>query len=668
MDLRAINHWPKAIETHSANHPEAQHIIEDVNLVDPEAVVENGYLDILMASPECKYYSRARGGKPVHDQGRMMPWAIMNWLTKLDIKCVIIENVPEFIHWGPLKDGKPIKARRGEQFQAWLQTFWALGYQAEWRMLNAADYGDATTRTRFFLLARKDGCPIRWPEPTHARTDTPMLGGLLPWRGAREIINWDNPGRSLLDDPKYIKKPLSEKTRQRIARGLQRFGGPLAPLYIRLLDLPGTQGEQYQADGARPRQPFHGSDRQNTAPRSMDEPVHTITTLTGGGEYIIQPGANPLMVDRHQDNTPSETGEPTPGISGANPFVMANRQNNAPKGLEEPIPTITTAHGGGSFIIKTGMKSFLLGQQSAAAPRETGDPVPTVAAAGAISLVRPTVIEYYGNSHARDVELPLPAITGCNKHGLAHPTLVQLNHGNGRQGEQGNNRRVQDIQNPLPSITTSPGMAIANPTLIEVNHGPSRGDQDNQDHRTHSTEEPLPSPTTHRSMGLMQTGQTGGNGSYSRPVEEPLPTLTTRNDMNLIVPGVDAFIVPNFGEREGQEPRVHDLNEPTPSVTSRGAGSLVSPHIDGLLQEQFTREKIDPRRIVFIDGQPFLLDIRFRMLQNPELARAMGFSGEETEYEFAGNVTEITKQIGNAVAVNLAAAVISTGQNEETNG
>ena len=86
MDLRAINHWPKAIETHSANHPEAQHIIEDVNLVDPEAVVENGYLDILMASPECKYYSRARGGKPVHDQGRMMPWAIMNWLTKLDIK------------------------------------------------------------------------------------------------------------------------------------------------------------------------------------------------------------------------------------------------------------------------------------------------------------------------------------------------------------------------------------------------------------------------------------------------------------------------------------------------------------------------------------------------------------------------------------------------------
>ena len=706
IDLVAVNHWRRAIETHSVNHPQARHLVEDVNLVDPEEVVEEGYLDILLASPECKYYSRARGGKPVHDQGRMNPWAIHNWLTKLDVQNVIVENVPEFVHWGPLKDGKPIKSRRGEQFQAWLQTFWNLGYRAEWRMLNAADYGDATTRIRFFLIARSDQRPIEWPEPTHAKTDTPMFPGMLPWRGAREIIDWDNPGRSLLDDPKYIKKPLSEKTRRRIARGLQRFGGPLAPLYIRLLDLPegnglvemgepepfilnrnGEKGSDriHPVDEPMPtatgrgagylvetsQQPFHGSDRQHTLPRSMEEPVHTITTLTGGGEYIVQTDAEPF----------------------AEPFVVANRQHNAPKGLGEPIPAITTAHGGGSFIIETDLKkltdepekedcaerqkedenpgSFLLGQQSASAPRETSEPAPTVAAAGAIALVRPTIIEYYGQSHARDVGMPLPAITGCNKHGLAQPTLVQLNHGNGYQGDRGNDRRVQDVRDPLPSITTSPGIALANPALIEVNHGDH---SEAQDHRTHSAEKPLPSPTTKRSLGLalpilMQTGQTGGNGAYSRPVEDPVPTLTTKNDMGLVIPEAEAFMVANFGERDGQDPRVHDVGEPTPAVTSRGAGSLVCPMMDEMMKERLREEKIDPRRVIFVNGQPHLLDIRFRMLQNSELARAMGFSDEESEYEFVGNVTEVTKQIGNAVAVKVAAAlvrsVLRTGQEEK---
>ena len=683
MKLWAVNHWQRAIETHSANHPDALHLVEDVNLVDPESVVEDGYLDILMASPECKFFSRARGGKPIHDQGRMHPWTIFNWLDKLDVRCVLVENVPEFVRWGPLlvPEGVPDKTRSGESFQAWLMTFWNLGYHAEWRMLNAADYGDATTRIRFFLMARKDGKPIVWPEPTHARVDTPMLGGLSPWRGAREIIDWSNPGRSLLDDPKYIKKPLSEKTRQRIARGLQRFGGALAPLYIRLLGLPGEEtdvadavlaagqpfllnrngengsdrihsqddpmptatgrGAGYLVDAAQ--QPFHGSDRQNTIPRSMDEPVHTITTLTGGGEYVVRPLARP--------------------------FVAANRQNNAPKGIDEPIPAITTAHGGGSFIVETDLCSFVLGQQSGSTPRGTDEPVPTVASDGAISLVRPAIIEYYGNSGAREVELPLPAITRCNKHGLAHPTLVQLNHGNGPQGERGNNRRVQSVEEPLPAITTSPGLALANPALIQVNHGDGSGVHDAPAHRTHSAESPLPSPTTRRNLGLalpilMQTGQTGGNGCYARPVTQPLPTLTTKNDMGLVTPGAEPiqaaapFTVPNFGERAGQEPRVHDVREPVTSVTSRGAGSLVCPLMDEILQEKLRQEEIDPRRVVFVDGVPYLLDIRFRMLQNIELARAMGFSDEESQYEFVGNVTEVTKQIGNAVAVNLAAALV----------
>ena len=758
MDLVAINHWALAVETHQRNHPDARHLVEDVSLVDPETIVPEGRLDLLMASPECKYYSRARGGKPIHDQGRMNPWAVHNWLTKLDVRSVLIENVPEFVEWGRLdENGRPDKGRKGEYFQAWFLTFLSLGYQAEWRMLNAADYGDATTRTRFFLQARNDGLPIQWPEPTHARGDTGMFPGRLPWRGAREIINWENLGRSLIDDPKYIKKPLSIKTRQRIARGLQRFGGPLAPLYIRLLDLeepntetvPGEDGQTplqgrstgdppsgYQAQtepavhgqltqpaaqeccsfvlnrhgengparvhsldnplptatcrgagylvapnsqplrqaetgaGEQP-QPFHGSDRQHTAPRSMDEPIHTVTTLTGGGEYIVKPEAEPL----EQEPTEAEPIE-------AAPFVQANRNNNAPKGVDQPIPTATTAPGGGSFLVKPGVQPFTLGQQSGSAPRSTDIPIPTVATDGAISLVRPTIVQYYGQSYAQDPSSPLSAITQCNKHGLASPTLIQY-YGNG--GASG-------IEKPVPTVTTRARHGLASPTLVEVNHGNSRAEQESG-RRTPSLEEPLASPTTKRGLGvvnpavidlaqgngpdgdkmsspnglraggqtqsesetrrenpqgafpeglglaqpvLVQSSQTGGNGSYSRPTEQPLPTLTTKNDMNLVNPVAE----PMCGQDEQFQ-----------GTTCEQAREIF---------KQAVSAAIDPRRIIFLDGLPYLLDIRFRMLENAELARAMGFSNEESQYEFVGNIGEVTKQIGNAVPVHLAAALVKS--------
>ena len=609
MDLVAVNHWNTAIATHQANHPTARHLVEDVSMVDPEAVVEEGRLDLLMASPECKFYSRALGGKPIHDQGRMNPWAIHNWLTKLDVRCVLIENVPEFVEWGPLNpDGLPDRAHRGEHFQAWFLTFHALGYKAEWRMLNAADYGDATTRIRFFLMARKDGNPVVWPEPSHAKGDVGMFPGRRPWRGAREIIDWTNPGRSLLDDPKYRKKPLSEKTRLRIARGLERFGGPLAPLYIQLLDLPANptspsgasggmghpfilnrNGENgsarvHSVDAPVPTatgrgagylvepdaRPFHGSDRQHTVPRNIDQPIHTVTTLTGGGSYLVQPVAEP--------------------------FVGANRNNNVPKSVHEPIPSATTAHGGGSFLVEPSIQSFMLGQQSGGAPRSTNEPAPTVTGDGAISLVQPAIVEYYGRSNARDVDEPLSSVTTRSRHGLVNPTLVEVNHGNGAEGLEANNRRTRSVDEPLGSLTSKRGIGLA---------------------------------------------------------------------MCLATPTVKPYIVPNFGERDGQEPRVHDVDEPVPAVTSRGAGSLVSPMLVEPILKQVRDANVDPRRVVFVDGRPYLLDIRFRMLQNPELSRAMGFEDDETSYEFIGNVAEVTKQIGNAVPVHLAAALVKAALGQE---
>lgn len=607
MNLVAVNHWNIAVQTHAANHPKAHHIVEDVSIVDPEAVVPEGYLDLLMASPECRYHSRARGGKPIHDQGRMNPWAVLNWLTRLNVERLLVENVPEFVKWGPLdENGYPIKAREKEYFQAWFLAIRSLGYEAQWRFLNSADYGDATTRTRFFLLARREGKPVEWPEPTHARRRPGRtLGpGLKPWRSAREIIDWSNPGLSILDEPRYQKKPLAPNTMRRIAKGLERFGGRLAPLYIRLLDIPDYPYPDVAPllEPSSPIEAFilnrHGENGSSRA-HSIDEPVPTSTTRGAG--YLVHPEA-----DR---------------------FLFANRNGNAPRSLEQPIPPATTASGGGISIAQADAEPFLLGQQSGGAPRHADQPIPTIVApSGKISLIRPTIILYYGNSTAQSVDHPLSAITAKGgKHALIQPWIV----------EYYGNSEAADIDDPLHTVTTKARHALANPTLINANHGNGpEGDRGNN-RRAHSTNDPLPTITTRPGLALA------------------LPDLLEHEQE---FPA--SHTAPNFGELPKPEPHTHDPVRPLPAYVSRGDGNLATPDLQTVLIQHSIATGIDPRRIVIIDGQPYILDIKYRMLQNRELARATGFDDQEFHYHFAGNKTQITKQIGNAVPVNMAAALV----------
>ena len=141
MELMCVNHWPIAIETHTKNHPQARHHCQDIATVRPHMIVPEGYLDLLMASPTCTHHSVARGGKPTSDQQRSDPWHIITWLTELRVKRLIIENVWEFCGWGPVdpRTGKPIASRKGEYFRAWIDTIRRLGFDPEWRKLNAAD-------------------------------------------------------------------------------------------------------------------------------------------------------------------------------------------------------------------------------------------------------------------------------------------------------------------------------------------------------------------------------------------------------------------------------------------------------------------------------------------------------------------------------------------------
>ncbi len=181
IDLVAINHWKTAIDSHSANHPWAKHICANVESLDPREVVPRRHLNILVASPECTGYSRAAGGRPKNDQKRASAWHILRWLELLKVDALLVENVIEFTTWGPLNSrGFQIKSRKGEIYQAWLRAIRSFGYNVDTKLLNAADFGAPTSRSRLFIAARKGNVAINWPEPTHSKVGD----GKRKWRPA----------------------------------------------------------------------------------------------------------------------------------------------------------------------------------------------------------------------------------------------------------------------------------------------------------------------------------------------------------------------------------------------------------------------------------------------------------------------------------------------------
>jgi DNA (cytosine-5)-methyltransferase 1 len=219
--LTAVNHWQRAVDTHTANHPEARHLCASVDSLNPRHLFAEGELDVLWASPECTHHSRARGGKPMLDQSRATAWCVTRWADALRPACIMVENVPEFEEWGPLDDaGKPIPGQAGRTFFAWVETLRAIGYTVDWRKLSAADFGDPTTRTRLFVQAVRGGRRIVWPDATH--TEQADLFGRPRWRSAESaVIDWSLPAPLISDR----KRPLAPRTMARIKEGLARYGG-----------------------------------------------------------------------------------------------------------------------------------------------------------------------------------------------------------------------------------------------------------------------------------------------------------------------------------------------------------------------------------------------------------------------------------------------------------
>lgn len=384
----AVNHWPVAIETYLRNHIGARAHCVTLDAAFPAELVPEGRLDLLMAGIECTYFSRARGGKPVNDQQRMSAWHVVRWCTELRVKRLLLENVPEFVDWGPVdaRTGKPIKSRKGEYFKAWWAALEAIGFRLEMRRLNCADYGDATTRERLFILGRSDGQPIRWPEPTHSKGGRSLFGG-QPWRSARDIIDWSIPGKSIFDR----KRPLAAKTLARIAAGIVKFRWP-EPFIVVLrqhcdalgIDVPLptiTAGGKHLGLV----QPFVLSQASGGAPRAVEEPLPTVPG--GGAHALIAPyyGSGSGETCRSvEDPLPTATAKARFGLVMP---VTHSCDGNRARHVDEPLPTITTAKRGELAFITA---SF--GERPTQAPRvhSVDDPAPTICATGRTNLVQGT--------------------------------------------------------------------------------------------------------------------------------------------------------------------------------------------------------------------------------------------------------------------------------------
>ncbi len=488
----AVNHWDVAIATHKENHPFADHYCEAVENLDPRKVVPGGHLRLLVASPECRYHSNARGGRAINDQLRTSPWDILRWMEALYIEDVLIENVPEFTDWGPLDEaGKKIKAQKGKIFLQYIHTIRSLGYRIDYRVLNAADYGDPTTRERLFIICRRKR-RIAWPEPTHTRNpEQARLDGrqLEPWRTAREIIDWAIPGESIYTR----KRPLVDNTLRRIAAGLRKFSG--LPFIL----------------------PAEGFYRGNS-PRSLDEPLQTIVASRGNG-HIVQPFLIQMNGTREGQiqATALSADSPLPTVTGSNhfglvqPFVLSIRGGNdgytRGASIDDPLPAVTTVN---PMAL---IQPFLIGQQSCAAPRSVDEPVPTVATKGAISLVQPFIINM---EHTR-------------RNGSApagDPFVMATNHG-------GDTGRVYPLDEPMRTVTTVDAWGIVQPFLVEYHGETSPNGQ-----RVRSVDEPLPAVATANQHGLVQPYliKYYGSGDGAISVDAPLPTITTKDRFGLIEP------------------------------------------------------------------------------------------------------------------------------------
>lgn len=522
----AINHDPEAIKMHKANHPNTKHYCENVWAVEPVKACKGHPVALAWFSPDCKHFSKAKGGKPKDKNIRGLAWVALRWAGLVRPRVIMLENVEEFKTWGPLNRGHhPIKAKQGKTFEKFVQQLTDLGYEVEFKELIAADYGAPTMRKRFFMIARCDGKPIVWPEPTHAPADSEEVkkGLLKPYVGAYTQLDFSLPCPSIFDTSEEIKekygiravRPLAQKTMDRIARGLKKF----------VLDNP---------------EPFiiqcnHGGERR---PNDIREPMPTITGKHGYG--VVEP------------------------------YLVQCKYNNEAQDVRKPIGTLTTV--GSHLLVEPYMaqigqvgdgEGFTIDRMRYPAycdPEEL-DKLPFADPETEWEIQRQLQTPYMGtnttNHPGGNCRDPIHTITTGNQQCLISPTLIQYHSETSKDGVRG-----QTIEDPIMTVDSSNRYGLVTSFLHKYYDGGYKGAGE-------TVENPLPTVTAwdHNSVVTANLIQMN-NHCDGKDIRQPLPTITAGDGH---FGEVRAFLIKYYGQGTGQ-----DIKDPLDTVTAQDRFGLVT--------------------------------------------------------------------------------------------
>ncbi|WP_043530412.1 DNA cytosine methyltransferase [Litchfieldella xinjiangensis] len=452
VDL-AINHDATAIAVHTANHPGSAHSVADVWDVDPAKAV-NGPVGLAWFSPDCRHHSKAKGGRPVSKSVRGLAWVAARWAAKVKPRVIALENVEEFLDWGPLiKNDKgqvvPDPARKGQTFRGFVRMLKRHGYDVEWKILRACDYGAPTIRRRLFLVARCDGRPIVWPKPTHGDPASPAVrrGKLQPWRTAAECIDWSIPCPSIFDRA----RPLAENTLKRIAKGVMRYVVENADPFI---------------------VPIANYGNGSTLVNAIDEPLRTVTAWPKGGSFaLVSPhitkfrtGAIGHGCDEpmHTITANSNATDSTANPGGCAPLGLVSatisRQFGASigHGANEPLGTITAGGGGKSALVSAFLAKHFTGVVGA----DIRHPLPTITATDHNAPVAVSLLNLKGAERGgSDINRPMPTICAGGTHAAAVAAFLAPYYGSG-SGETG-----RDLRAPSPTATTKDRLQLVTVTI-----------------------------------------------------------------------------------------------------------------------------------------------------------------------------------------------------------
>lgn len=399
----AINHDPQAVAMHRANHPQTEHHCESVWDVDPRAVHPGRPIGLLWLSPDCKHFSKAKGGKPVEKRIRALAWVALRWVAIRRPRVLMLENVEEFTTWGPVVCGpdgacRPCPKRKGREFRAFVNALRRHGYDVEWRELRACDYGAPTIRKRLFLVARCDGQPIRWPEPTHGdpASDAVKLRQLKPWRTAAECIDWSLPCPSIFERA----RPLADATLRRVAKGIMRYVVNAAEPFI----VNTRNGER---QGQQPRT------------RGVHEPLWTVTAQGSQGA-LVAPSLVGIDHRGSGDAASWSAGAPLTTVTSearhalVSAFIAKHYGGVIGSDLRAPVPTVTSVDHN-SLVASNLVK--LRGGGNIGQPAD--EPLRTISAGGQhFAEVRAFLTAYYGTDQDPGLRDPMHTVTTRDRYAL----------------------------------------------------------------------------------------------------------------------------------------------------------------------------------------------------------------------------------------------------------